>query len=154
MITGGRYDKAWNPHATSELITLNEDLSISSTYGPTFPMTVWGHSMINLNGSIYLFGGYQNNVTSKNVWILDGKTLLMQGEEEPIWIESFIHVLFQDVNGHWRQGLSMRFERRWLSVGAFKTDDGRDQIVVASGPINGDKVEVFDVKSGEWTLGI
>ena len=55
----------WNPHATSELITLNEDLSISSTYGPTFPTTVWGHSMINLNGSIYLFGGYQNNVTSK-----------------------------------------------------------------------------------------
>ena len=48
----------------------------------------------------------------------------------------------------------MRFDKRLPSVGAFKTDDGRDQIVVASGPINGDKVEVFDVKSGEWTLGI
>ena len=48
----------------------------------------------------------------------------------------------------------MRFDRRWPAVGAFKTDDGRDQIVVASGPINGDKVEVFDVKSRKWTLGI
>ena len=47
----------------------------------------------------------------------------------------------------------MRFERRWPSVGAFKTDDGRDQIVVASGPINGNKVEIFDVESGDWILG-
>ena len=33
------------------------------------------------------------------------------------------------------------------------SDDGRDQIVVASGPIYGDKVEIFDVESGEWILG-
>ena len=73
LVMGGRYDKNWNPHATSELITLNEDLSLSSTYGPKFPMTVWGQSMVNLNGIIYLFGGYQNNVTSNHVWILSGR---------------------------------------------------------------------------------
>ena len=47
----------------------------------------------------------------------------------------------------------MRFERRWPSVGVFRSNEGKDQIVVAAGPVHGTKVEIFDVESEEWTLG-
>ena len=47
----------------------------------------------------------------------------------------------------------MRFERRWPSVGVFRSNEGKDQIVVAAGPIHGTKVEIFDVESEKWTLG-
>ena len=47
----------------------------------------------------------------------------------------------------------MRFERRWPSVGVFRSNEGKDQIVVAAGPVHGTKVEIFDVESEKWTLG-
>ena len=48
----------------------------------------------------------------------------------------------------------MRFERRWPSVGVFRTDEDKDQIVVAAGPVHGTKVEIFDVDSEKWSLGM
>ena len=47
----------------------------------------------------------------------------------------------------------MRFERRWPSVGLFRSNEGKDQIVVAAGPIHGTKVEIFDVESEKWSSG-
>ena len=130
MITGGRYDDEWNPHATSELITLNENQSGAvSKYGPTLPVTVWAQCMLNIEGAIYLFGGFQNNVTSNHVWILDS------------------------LEGQWRKGPSMKYERRWTSCSQMKTTEGQVVIVVAGGPVNGDKVEILDVASGHWISG-
>ena len=66
-ITGG-WSNNGNVEKSTEIISLDQP----PVPGPDLPFKVYDHSMVLVNPStIYLIGGFQNEQTSNNTWIVD-----------------------------------------------------------------------------------
>ena len=135
-ITGG-FSSTTSPytsHASTEIISLDQ----SVIQGPTFPFSVFGHSMVQVNSkTIYLIGGLQDKIHSKKTWIVDPSN-----------------------NYSMKEGPSMNIARFSHSSAKFKIN-GRDFLVVSGGyksPMEIlNSIELLDTSLPEpkqaWILG-
>ena len=133
--TGGHSFPSPTSHlASTEIISLDQ----SVIQGPTLPFSIDGHSMVQVNSkTIYLIGGFQNNLPSNKTWIVDPSN-----------------------NYSMKEGPSMNIARFLHSSAKFKIN-GRDFLVVSGGAKSKteffDSVELLDTSLPEakqaWILG-
>ena len=114
------------------MITLDQ----TSAKGPELPFTIYDHGMVKYNDhAIYIIGGWQNDSTSKDTWIVD------PSNEFKI-----------------RKGPSLKEAREEFSCGKMILH-GKVYLVVAGGSDESgsslDSVEILDPSSDQgWTSGI
>ena len=107
-----------------------------SVKGPDLPFTISDHSMIQYDEkSVYIIGGRQNGLISKNTWIVDPTKEFQIREGPPLNVERYSHGC------------------------AKMMVNGRIILVVAGGNGHGwsclDSVEILDPSSlNQWSLGL
>ncbi len=128
LITGGRLANETRTNST-EVLTLKQDGSLTTSIGPDLPVAVSGHCLIRLNRKLLMvIGGSTNNMEySKETYTYN-----------------------QDTN-EWSNGPDLEKGRENPACAMF----GNNKVVVAGG--NGmfirDSTEIWTIGSSSWTSG-
>ena len=137
FVMGGQNSQFQDLKSSEFLVIKNSQ--IQSTEGPELPFTVRAHCAIEISANtVFIIGGFQNGVKSKETWIL----------EDPKQLQ--INV---------KQGPTLRNVKAYHTCGMVKIDNLRSVLVVAGGEKSQfestNTVELLDLSnsSNGWKFG-